>query len=69
VERFEAIIDKDSPFFGCTLSHRKIIEIAQKENLDYVCVLEDDAYFKENILIEISKIIKNLPIDWHILYL
>ncbi len=70
VKRFDAIIDKESPFFWCTLSHRRIIEIAMKRNLNYVCVLEDDVVFNENdIFKKIQQILKSAPSDWHILYL
>lgn len=70
VKRFNAIIDKEAPFFWCTLSHRGIIEIAMRRNLDYVCVLEDDIILNKNgILKEINHILKTAPHDWHILYL
>ncbi len=70
VKRFDAIIDEEAPFFWCTLSHRGIIEMAQKKNLDYVCVLEDDIIFsKQKILKEIKHLLKTAPPDWHILYL
>lgn len=70
VKRFNAIIDEEAPFFWCTLSHRKIIEIALKRKLDYVCVLEDDIFFNEKeILLKIDQMLKIIPDDWHILYL
>ncbi len=44
--------------------------MAQKKNLDYVCVLEDDIIFsKQKILKEIKHLLKTAPPDWHILYL
>lgn len=30
---------------GCGLSHLKLIRMAKEENLNYICVFEDDAYF------------------------
>lgn len=70
IKKFIAIKDSDFPFFGCTLSHRKIIERAYQKKMEYVCVIEDDAVFLEkNAFTWINKALKEIPSDWHIFYL
>lgn len=70
-ERFEAIEDIKFPHYWCTLSHRKIIEIASKEKYPHVVVFEDDMnlYEKKMFLEKLDTCISSLPPDWHILYL
>ena len=45
----EAIYDKENGAFGCTKSHLKCINYAIDNNLDNICILEDDYEFVENI--------------------
>ena len=32
---------------GCTMSHIRCLELAKLRNYDYICIIEDDAYFTE----------------------
>ena len=57
----ELLINKEnniitSGHFGCLLSHIKIIEEADKLNLEQVIILEDDIIFNENFKKKLSKI-------------
>ena len=38
-------IEHDEPMMGISLAHRKVIQIANNLNMDYVCVMEDDVMF------------------------
>lgn len=71
VNRFDAIEDKDFPYFGCSLSHRKIIETAKKNNWKMVLVFEDDIHFfaAKTIKKDIDAILLEVPDDFHIIYL
>ena len=44
-ERFNAILTSDGRL-GCSLSHLSILELAKKNNLDEVIIVEDDICFK-----------------------
>ncbi len=60
VRRFPAIETRESHHIGCTLSHRTIIEKAQKQNLKNVLVFEDDALCLENMLPLLKKSVEEL---------
>ncbi len=70
VRRFSAIHTLESHHVGCALSHRAIIEKAEKYNFKNVLVFEDDAIFLDNILDLLKKSIKDLKTkSWNIFYL
>jgi len=58
----EAIMIKENPHLGCTLSHKKCIEYAKKMNYEKVLILEDDVIFK-------GKLPKTINKDFGIYYL
>jgi len=67
VRRFSAIQVLGVHHIGCALSHRAIIEKAEKYNLKNVLVFEDDAIFLDNILELLKKSIKELKAKpWNI---
>ncbi|WP_439638138.1 glycosyltransferase family 25 protein, partial [Spirulina sp.] len=67
VHRFSAIETPESHYIGCTLSHRIIVERAQKLGLDNVLVFEDDALFLDTILEDVSRCVEELKrVDWQI---
>ena len=53
---------------GCTMSHLKVLKLAQERALPYVCVFEDDVMFTNEIQ-NISMYLSNVPDDWKILYI
>lgn len=73
--RFNAIETMDVNGFpnvgyhGCTLSHLKVIQGAIKLNLDHVMILEDDCIFRDDAEQIVSDAMKQLPKNWHVLYL
>lgn len=70
VRRFSAIETPDSHHIGCALSHRSIIEQANRQGLQNVLIFEDDAIFLENTLAHLSRSIEELKTQaWQILYL
>lgn len=54
---------------GCGRSHRLILELSKKNNLDNVLILEDDVEFDDNLNQIFSKCIDDVPDDWDILFL
>lgn len=56
---------------GCALSHYSIWEEMERSNLDEVVVFEDDVYFKDDFVENLTKIREELSNDlnWDILYL
>ncbi|MBW1615260.1 MAG: glycosyltransferase family 25 protein [Deltaproteobacteria bacterium] len=58
VRRFSAIETPESHHIGCALSHRAIIEKAEKYNFKNVLIFEDDAIFLDNILELLKKSIR-----------
>ncbi|MBZ7987585.1 glycosyltransferase family 25 protein [Campylobacter canadensis] len=53
---------------GCSLSHKKCYEKILEENLKYAVILEDDAYFDENLL-EFLQYLNEFPKDLELLLL
>ncbi len=53
---------------GCLMSHLKIIETAQKENLESILIFEDDVNFDKKISRLFPKYIKQLPANWDMLF-
>ncbi len=58
-------------YFWCTLSHIKILKQALKKKLGFVIIFEDDVHINnpQTFKKDLECAIKNLPDDWHILYL
>jgi len=77
VERYEAIdghIAKYSSVvskgvLGCALSHLGIVEIAKRDGLNTVLILEDDVEFEEGLNEKFVERYKEVPKDWDMLYL
>ncbi len=53
---------------GCALSHLMIFEKARMQNLKRILILEDDARIIEKCHDTISAGLKELPVDWDLLY-
>ncbi|MFT5573795.1 MAG: hypothetical protein ACI9FR_002731 [Cryomorphaceae bacterium] len=70
VRRFPAISTPECHHVGCTLSHRQIIESAQKYGYESVLVFEDDALFLDGFSIFLAKALEELKkVDWKVFYL
>jgi len=70
VRRFSAVYTSESQHIGCALSHRMIIEQAQKQGLEQIMVFEDDAIFQQDTLTHLEKTIPELKQqDWYLFYL
>jgi len=67
-QRFNAVKMKKG-HIGCTLSHIKCLELAIKNDWDYVFICEDDIVFtKPNLLLKnIRRFSKNPDIQWDVL--
>ena len=70
VRRFAAVDTPACHHLGCTLSHRRIVEAAHRQDLDNVLVLEDDAVFLEGTRWCLRQSLDELAQrDWDVLYL
>lgn len=71
VERFPAVETPESHHIGCTLSHRKVIDLASRRGLANVLVFEDDAVFRSDTVTRIRQDIEDLNRvrDWKLFYL
>lgn len=71
IKRINAYESKIFPWYGCTCSHKIIIQRAIRDNLDNIVVFEDDIeiYNPKEIKKQISLLLRNAPKDWHIIYL
>ena len=58
--RFPAIKKADGRL-GCSMSHLKIITMAQRMELPYVCVVEDDILFSKSRILQ--KTTQEMPIE------
>jgi len=54
---------------GCALSQFFCIKYAKQLGLNSFLLLEDDIQFDENLQVNFSKIVKEVPDDWDMLYL
>jgi len=55
--------------YGCTLSHFKIYELANNENINNFIIFEDDVIFEADFINKINPIIEDLKkVDWDIFY-
>jgi glycosyltransferase involved in cell wall biosynthesis len=67
---FIEVIKHKNPKIGCLESHLNIIKLAQKQNLPYVTIFEDDCEFiNPPNVINNKLIIENPPDGWRMLYL
>jgi hypothetical protein len=70
VRRAPVLVTPQSHHIGCGLSHRSVVEIAQRERLGNVLVFEDDAVFLEDTLELLRKMVTGLATqDWNLFYL
>jgi len=67
-EFVEGVISNPS-WLGCTLSHKKCIQLAKDNNLDNVLVLEDDAIFTDNCIEILEKSLEQLKGEYNMLFL
>jgi len=68
VKRFPAIERKDGRL-GCIKSHLEILKYAKKNNLNNVLIFEDDVMFLNDVNGVLDNVVKQLPVDWNLLYL
>ena len=54
---------------GCLDSHRRLINLAKKDNIETLMVMEDDIEVDKEFNIKLEKIMNQLPEDWDLLYL
>jgi hypothetical protein len=70
VRRFPAIATPDNLHVGCALSHRAIVEEAQRIGLKNVLVFEDDVMLTGDALTHLATALRELDgRDWDLLYL
>ena len=70
VRRFPAIETPACHHLGCTLSHRRIVQLARDQGLDNVLVFEDDAIFLEGTAWCLRQSLAELADrPWDLLYL
>lgn len=79
ITRFSALTGADcvvpEPFeqygghYGCMASHTEIWLGAQREDVDRVLVLEDDAYFASDFHKKALEFMRAVPPDWDMVYL
>ena len=55
--------------FGCLISHLGVIKIAKERGYKNILILEDDIALSKDFINLFSKKIKDLPKDWHLVYL
>jgi len=55
--------------FGCLISHLEVVKIAKERGYKNILVLEDDIALSKDFINLFSKKIKDLPKDWHLVYL
>lgn len=70
VERFSAIETPESHHIGCTLSHRRIVELAKSKKLRNILVFEDDVIFHDDTLLNLQNSLLELDSQrWNVFYL
>jgi hypothetical protein len=70
VRRFSAIETPESHHIGCALSHRAIVERAERMGWRNVLVIEDDAIFLEDTLDHLRRSVGELVTqDWNVFHL
>lgn len=68
-ERFNAIKLKDGRV-GCSMSHLKLLEMAKKNNMDYIVIVEDDIMFTKSVQYkEMLEKFNNMNINYDVLLL
>lgn len=76
VERFEGVNGDDVQYdgamkkgvVGCFMSHRNILEKAQREGLESTLIFEDDVEFDPELNKKFNDWYKEVPEDWDMLY-
>jgi GR25 family glycosyltransferase involved in LPS biosynthesis len=70
IRRFPAISTPSNPHIGCALSHREIIQEAQRQGLNNVLVFEDDVMFTADACSHLEQALRELDgREWDLLYL
>jgi hypothetical protein len=70
VRRFPAVDTPGNHHVGCALSHRRVIDLARREGLESVLVLEDDVVFLAGAKWVLRRSLEELARrDWSVLYL
>lgn len=54
---------------GCYYSHLGLIKKIYKSGIDYALVIEDDIVFRKNFKQSLTKVLRNIPNNWDIIYL
>ncbi len=70
IRRFSAIETADNHHVGCLLSHRAIVEFAQRAGFENVLVFEDDVIFHDAALHYLRRAVAELrDVPWRFFYL
>jgi hypothetical protein len=70
VRRIPAVDTPEDHHIGCALSHRRALELARRENLESVLVIEDDAVFLHGAVWVLRRAVRELADQaWNLLYL
>lgn len=70
IRRFPAVHTPSNLHIGCALSHRAIVQEAQRQGLNNVLVFEDDVILTEDALSYLHTALRELDgRDWELLYL
>lgn len=70
VRRIPAVDTPEDHHIGCALSHRRALELARRENLDSVLVIEDDAVFLHGAVWVMRRSVRELADQaWNLFYL
>ena len=54
---------------GCTLAHKKVLEMARENNWESVLIFEDDVVLERDFKNKLKKFVTDAPSDWNMLYL
>tara|TARA_B100001996_G_scaffold303710_1_gene244544 strand:- start:950 stop:1723 length:774 start_codon:yes stop_codon:yes gene_type:complete len=55
--------------YGCFLSHYQIWKYIKDNSIPYCCIYEDDVLFSKDYNTKLHRLLKELPMDFNILYL
>jgi hypothetical protein len=70
VRRIPVVDTPEDHHIGCALSHRRALELARRENLDSVLVIEDDAVFLHGAVWVLRRGVRELANQaWNLFYL
>lgn len=65
----DAGFSKTTNVLNCTLSHLALIKYAQFKNLPFICIFEDDAYPRKDIIEKLEYYMSDIPDDTDVLKL